>query len=46
MLNKTPNFGLILSNTERSIDYLVFLKRIKLKPGIIIVYKGKNSFKI
>lgn len=42
MLNKTPNFGLILSNTERSIDYLVFLKRIKLKPGIIIVYSKEK----
>ncbi len=42
MLNKAPDFGLILSNTERSIDYLGFLKKIKLQPSIIIVYRKKK----
>jgi len=48
MSNKQKKFGLIFSNTERSFQYLTYLKKVNLNPSLILVYsknKLSNKFK-
>ena len=42
MSNRPVKFGLILSNTERSIHYFNYLKLKKLTPSIVLLYSDQK----
>tara|TARA_Y100000996_G_C22533739_1_gene647500 strand:+ start:913 stop:1554 length:642 start_codon:yes stop_codon:yes gene_type:complete len=42
MLDKQKKFGLIFSNTNRSFQYLSYLKKIDLNPSTILVFSKKK----